>query len=215
MADNHPPPHKEPQPSSGLSKEVLTVIRNKEFQDTIRPLVKKNETVFHLFRGFGFMVALFAGIFGYYLKADSEADDRQTHTIQKIIDEKIAWLVKTVNAGMDLRKERYLIIEECTYKKKLTQYEQNVRRYLVRDNLLKAFSGISQIYDKKVFEAFVQLVKFDDSVIDLCAPDAPKDENWREKLDVPAKLMRDSIRQDREKLEELSQGLLNRIFTDL
>ena len=108
--------HNEHQSSSkyqGLSSEVGTILRDPQFQSTVKQF-RQNVTFFRVVKGIGFMLALGSGLFGYFLKANSEADDRKAIALTAIINEKKEWLRRINDAHLELRKTLLLMKLECS-----------------------------------------------------------------------------------------------------
>lgn len=215
MTEKQLPPHTHRPKWEGLSEEVIAVIRNKNFQDTAHLYTQKNETLFRFFKGFGFMIALTSGLLGYLLKANSEADDRSAEAIHRIIREKTAWQIKADEGILGVRKTRFLIKYNCENGKAISLYQQGLERFNARYNLIKASSGIDQIFGDELLNTFKELAKFDESVRDVCAKDAPDDESWRVFLVKANQEMRKSIQDERDKLEQLTKGAFSNIFKTL
>jgi|SRR5579871_1846526 len=197
---------------NGLSSEICEVIRDKEFQSTVNKFVPKRHTIFHLFRGAGFVVALAAGLFGYLLKANSEADDRRAEMIHKIIDEKEKWAQKVDIGILDLRRTRFLLKYDCDHHKSQSLDEREKVRELARFDFAKTYAGIDEIFGEAVIQICRDFTKFDASIRDVCAKNTPDDEVWRAYLLKINEQMHISIRKDRGKLEELGHGALGNIF---
>ncbi len=161
----------------GLSHEVSKIIRDPVLQQTIGQF-RKNETAFRIIKGIGFSIALASGIFGYFLKANSEADDRKAAAITNIINEKKEFAQRVNKGILEVRKTRYLIKYDCDYGKAPSSYEQGQKRFLARDKLVESFNGVREVFDEQIFQIFLELTAFDESVRDVCDKQAPGDEAW-------------------------------------
>ncbi len=204
--DNGPPTKSE---YDGLSHEVGKIIRDPEVQKLVNQFKKKNETTFRIFKGVGFTVALASGLFGYFLKANSEADDRKAAALTNIINEKKDWMQRVNNGILEVRRTRYLIKYDCDFGKAPSLYEQGKQRFLARNKLVESFSGIHEIFDDQIFQTFLEMTKFDENITDVCTKNAPGDEAWREFPRKANQQMRESIQTDREKIKKLGTGLLD------
>ncbi len=205
---------KEPKDTSrfdGLSFEVAKIIRDPEFQKTVE-IFRTNQTIFRVIKGLGFSLALISGLFGYFLKANSEADDRKAAAITNVINEKKEW-VRRVSIGiMDVRRTRFLIKYDCDHNKPISLYEQGIKRFLARDRLIESFNGIHEIFDDQVFQTMLQFTAFDETIRDVCAENAPDDDAWLAISRKANQQMKASIKADRDKLEKLGTGILSDIL---
>lgn len=205
---------KEPKDTSrfdGLSFEVVKIIRDPEFQKTVE-IFRTNQTIFRVVKGLGFSLALISGLFGYFLKANSEADDRKAAAITNVINEKREW-VRRVNAGvMDVRRTRFFIKYDCDHNKPVPLYDQGIKRYLARDRLIESFNGIHEIFDDQVFQTLLNFTAFDETIKDVCDKNAPDDNAWLEIFRKVNQQMKMSIKADRDKLEKLGNGIFSEIL---
>lgn len=199
----------------GLSDEIKKVIRDEQFQATVGKFVRKSNTRFKVLKGIGFTVAIASGLFGYLLAANSEADDRRAQMIHKVINEKQEWMQKVNNGILELRRTRSQIKYDCENNKPISLYEQGLKRFEARADLVKFVNGIGEIFNEEVFKTILELTRFDESVKDVCAKNAPGDDAW---LDISRKLnqqMRESLKTDREYLKNISTGLFEGTFQRL
>lgn len=212
------PENKEPIKKSdydGLSDEIKKVIRDEQFQATVGKFVSKSDTPFKVIKGIGFAIAVASGLFGYLLAANSEADDRRAQMIHKVINEKQDWMQRVNNAILELRRTRTQIKYDCENNKPISLYEQGLKRFDSRADLVKSFNGIGEVFNDEVFKTLLELTSLDESVKDVCAKDAPDDNAW---LDISRKLnrqMRESLKIDREHLKNISTGLFEGPFQRL
>jgi hypothetical protein len=63
-----------------------------------------------------------------------------------------------------LEKTRYLIKYDCDYGKAPSSYEQGQKRFLARDKLVESFNGVREVFDEQIFQIFLELTAFDESV---------------------------------------------------
>jgi hypothetical protein len=196
----------------GLSDEIKKVIRDEQFQTTVGKFVRKSNTRFKVLKGIGFTLALASGLFGYFLKANSEADDRKTEIIHRIIEQKREAGVRIANGILDLRKTGYLIKYGCDHKKPISPYSQGKERFLARFELVKSCTGIRELLGDEVFKTCLDLIAFDESITDVCSNIAPGDQEWRDYLIKINKQIHESLIKDREKLEQLGNGALEDVF---
>jgi hypothetical protein len=215
MTEKDLPQHTSQSKWDGFSDEVLRIVRDKDFQNTAHLFTEKNETLFRFFKGFGFVIALASGLFGYLLKANSEADDRSAQAIHKTIKEKTAWQVKADEGILEVRKTRYLLRYDCENGRAPSRYQQGLQRFIARDKLIRACTGIDEIFGDEMLNTIRELAKFDESIVDVCAKDAPDDEAWRTYLLKANQQMRASIQEDRNQLEALTKGAFKNIFKTL
>jgi hypothetical protein len=195
----------------GLSPEIGKIIRDPEFQKTVK-IFRNNQTLFRVVKGLGFSLALASGLFGYFLKANSEADDRKAAAVTNIINEKKEWY-KKVNKGMlEVRKTRFLIRYDCEYRKPLSLYEQGLRRFLARNELVESFNGVGEVFNEEVLNTFLELTSLDESIRDVCAEKAPDDQAWWALSRRANNQMRASIKADHQRLEKISEGILSDTF---
>lgn len=206
------PPKPDESRFKGLSPEVATIIRDPQFQDTVKQFVNKNETLFRTLKGLGYSLALISGLVGYFLKANSEADDRKAVAITNVINEKKEWFQKVNKGILEVRKTRFLIKYDCDNGKKISKYDQGLQRFLARDKLVDSFNGITEVYDAAVFQTLLDLTALDESITDICAKTAPGDEAWQSLARKANKQMKASINQDKEILEDLTTGILEQPF---
>jgi hypothetical protein len=190
----------------GLSQEVSKIIRDPVLQQTIGQF-RKNETAFRIIKGIGFSIALASGLFGYFLKANSEADDRKEAALTNIINEKKEFAQKINRGILEVRKTRYLIKYDCDNGKAASLYEQGQKRFLARDKLVESFNGVREVFDKQLFQTLLELTAFDESVTDVCAKNAPEDVAWVTISRKANEQIRASIGTDREKLTKISTGI--------
>lgn len=199
----------------GLSDEIKKVIRDEQFQATVGKFVRKSNTRFKIIKGIGFTIAVASGLFGYLLAANSEADDRKAKMIHKIIDEKKEAAIRIANGILELRKTRYLIKYDCEHKQSISSYEQGKRRFLARHELVKSCTGMREVFGDQVFQTCLDLTAFDEGVTNVCSHDAPDDQAWREFLLKINQQIHASIKNDRERLEELGNGALEKVLNVL
>ncbi len=201
--------HKEPKNTSrfdGLSPEVGKIIRDPEFQKTVE-IFRTNQTLFRLLKGVGFTLALASGLFGYFLNANSEADDRKASALTSIINEKKEFSQRINRGILEVRKTRYLIKYDCDNEKGQSLYEQGQKRFLARDKLVESFNGAREVFDNQLFQTLLELTAFDESIKDVCAKNAPDDAEWVKFSRKVNELIRASISSDRERLAKISTGI--------
>lgn len=203
------PPKK---PMDRLSHEIGQVIRDKEFQRTVDKFSYRHETFFRALKAIGIAIALFSGLFGYMLKANSEADDRKAEAIHKVIDKKEAWAIKVDQGILEFRQAMFFIKESCENKAE-SKKERETKRVIASYELIKSFIGLNEIFGEETYKILLDLTKLDESVSDICAKNAPDDEVWRSYLKRLNKLMHASIAEDRNKINELGKGILSGIFS--
>jgi hypothetical protein len=202
----------QPANHEGLAKELLTVVHDPKFQKTTDKFVRKNDVIFKVLKGVGFAIAMASGLFGYLLKANSEADDRKAEALTRVINEKKEWARRASDAIIELRSIRSQIKVDCDFGKPVSAYQQRKLRSAASFKLLGALSGIDEVFDEGVKDALAGLVRFDESITDVCAENAPSGTAWRAHLAEINQLMRASIQKDREALDKLATGLLSNFF---
>ena len=207
--DNGPPKKSE---YHGLSHEVGKIVRDPEVQKLVNQFKKKNETTFRIIKGVGFTIALASGLFGYFLKANSEADDRKAAALTNIINEKKEWYQKVNKGVLEVRKTRFLIKYDCDHGKPVSLYEQGLRRFLARNNLVESFSGVGEVFDEQVLKTFLELTAFDEGIKDICAEKTPDDDAWRTISRRANDQMRASIEANHQVLEKISEGIFSDFF---
>lgn len=189
-----------------LSKrDVLDILKSDVVQQVINKITPKQNKVFQFFRGVGFILAIIGGLAGYYISWLSAQDSHKVEEAQTAINRDIEWLRVIDQSVMEMRKTVHLIKLDCQYGKYLTQYEQDKRRFLARYRVALAMSGVSHIFNMKVFEALRNLTAFDESISDVCAKDAPPDEAWEEKFGLVNNAIGEIIKEEKLKLLELSK----------
>lgn len=196
---------------SGLANEGVAFLTNEQIQAQIQKRNRKNDFI-KLCKGMGFTIAIAAGLFGYLLKANSEADDREAKAIRAVIDEKKEWAIKVNKGIMEVRRTNHLIRLECEHGRALTSYDQKKRRFLAIDRLVKASVGLDEVYDQDILKKIGKFTDFDQSIIDVCANAAPSDDEWRKQQRDINKLMHASIQKDRQSLLDLSKNLATKFF---
>lgn len=195
----------------GLSPEVGKIIRDPEFQKTVE-IFRTNQTIFRVIKGLGFSLALISGLLGYFLKANSEADDRKAAAVTNVINEKKEWYQKINKGILEVRKTRFLIKYDCDSGKKISSYEQGLQRFLARDKFVESFNGIIEVFDEEVFQTLLELTALDESITDVCAKGVPDDEAWKSLARKANQQMKASINKDKETLENLTTGILDQPF---
>ena len=199
------PPRTEKQKDSTFCNDVAHLLRDKTVQRTLRALSPHGWL--QVVKEIGAVMAVIAALIGYFLTWDAERSDRRADQIRDVIKEKIVWMRQADSGIMEVRKVRYLIRLKCEYHKPITPYEQAWQRFIARYQSVKAFTGIEQVYDYTIYNAFREFTHFDESVKDVCAKDAPRDTAWWQYLHDVNHLMRQSIQKDRNQLIKINQGL--------
>lgn len=195
----------------GLAPEVGKILRDREFKNTIK-MLQPNPTKFRIIKGFGFMLVLASGLFGYFLKANSEAEDRRASALTQVINEKKDWLRRINNAILELRKIRADIILNCKNKDPQAQYKT---RLDARYELIRSYAGIAEIFGIEIANTLDELVRFDDSIKNICSPEAPGDDAWLAFAKKANQQMRESLKRDREDYARLSEGIFKNSFPRL
>lgn len=196
----------------GLSSELAKIMRDPEFRTTLKQFRNSNETLFRVLKGFGFTLALASGLFGYFLKANSEADDRKVAMITAEINKKKEWYEKANKGVLELRKTRYLIKYDCDHGKALSLYEQGLRRFEARNTFVESFNGIGEVFSESLLKSFNEIAAFEEGILDVCAPNAPSDTVFSDLARKASDQMRALIQEDRQKLTKLSEGILSDTF---
>lgn len=197
---------------SALSDEVIKIVRNEDFQKTADKFARKNDTLFKILKGCGFTIALLSGLIGYLLKANSEADDRRAESIIRVIEEKKEWAKRVTEAIIDLRKTRNMIRLDCKYGRKPTIFEQSKMREEARFKLIMATAGVQEIFDNDIRTGLLELIEFDDSILDVCEKNAPSGKHWRQFQLKVGELMKESLTKNREELTKLTKSWFSNFF---
>lgn len=186
-------------------KDVIDILQSDAVQNIFNKITPKQHKVFQFFRGVGFVLAIIGGLAGYYMSWLSDQDNRKETQIQTSINRHIEWLRSVDNAAMELRKTVHLIKLDCEYGKYLSLYEQDKKRFLVRYKVALAMSGVSYVFNNKVLQALRDLTNFDESVNDVCAKNAPPDEEWEHRFAAVNNFIGQVIKEEQLQLLEVSK----------
>lgn len=162
-------------------------------------------------KGLGFTLLLAAGLIGYYIQWHAEIKQRQAETtaravaqLQKTIDRKIEWQIKLNNSMVSLKSNAEMIQLDCKDNVPLSEHEVNRLRLLERVKVVYALMGTQYIFNEQVLNGARDYVNYDESILDLCAKDAPTEMSWRKILIQNNDLMGQSIKKDQELLNRLN-----------
>jgi predicted RND superfamily exporter protein len=109
-------------------------------------------------------------------------------------------------AVMDMRKTREMIVIGCKYHVHRNKYEEELRRFIVRDNVVRAFDGVDYVFNNRVRQKVRQLITFDENIDDVCSHSSPSDLTWLNYASIIKELMGKSILLDENKLSQVTKN---------
>lgn len=212
--DKEQPGHHHDKP---LTKDDLIDLLNSKTVESIKkPLIGALNRSglhpgYHFIKGIGFTALLAAGLIGYYIQwnADikqrqAEATNRVAEEIQQNINRKIEWQIKLNDSMVSLKENVEMIMLKCKYQIPISEYEKNEERLKSRYKVIEAFTGSQHVFGDKILDKYRDLINFDESVKNLCAPNAPTELEWRKYIIDINNLIAESISQDKKELERLN-----------
>lgn len=151
-------------------------------------------------------LSILVALLGIYKEYQNIKIEREATHINQVINNKISVMRKSSDAIMDLRLTREHIILKCKTNQPLTFHEQQQLRLNARDKVAREFTGTRFLFGEKLQEKSIELVVFDEGVIDVCSPNNPKQDKWHQYHTDIINLMGKSIQADEKKLEALNYG---------
>lgn len=182
---------------AGIFSNVLGTRKKKEFWKTLSFI---STTIIAVV---GFYMGWLTTIRSNNAIAERDYNQRQERHIEESIKNKIDWMRRNDDAVIDIRATRYFITLRCNYQHPFTPEEQETLRFNARYKAAKTFTGSNFVFNDAVVTKFKELVKFDESVRDVCDPTSPGDEEWWKYLQEINALMGESIQADEDKLSKL------------
>lgn len=222
IESNDMPQNNEPSKNtSEITKdEINTIVNSEALQKAIKDSHDAWEKTKFKWQIFVALVMALSAALGYYLKWDSDrkdlieqqiqaANERKAEQIQAEINLKMEWMRRTNNAIKDMRKTRALIIIGCKYQRPISMYNQEVERFLVRDQVARNFDGVMFIFNNSVQKKVSDLINFDESINNVCSTNAPSDDQWHKYENEISILMENSITQDEQTLSIITKNTVN------
>lgn len=204
--------------SERVKNTILGVLKSDELDQIVDRFIEKESHV-QIFKTILYVVTILIAAAGFFsswyatyesnkFQAQMAFNEQQAKHVRDEIQGKIMWMNRGIDAIMDMRTTRELIVINCRYHIPFTPQNQAKLRVLAEYKVIRAFSNSKPIFkSEELISAVRALNKFEESVPDVCAKNAPKDQAWLDHLRKITKIMEKSIAIDEKKLLQLKNNL--------
>lgn len=183
---------------SGLSQEILALIKNEKVQRLVNNPCNRKIQIWTW--GICFLI-VFCGIGVFYWTLWDEHRYRQLDLVQSSLHNKLVAFDNTFAAISELKQKRQLLIKNCLN----DDYENKKNLYVSRYDSLLRLEGIAWTAGAEFGDAFIEavhsLVALEPSGEDICAVKAPLSSDHLEaKIAAINEIMVSSIKEDKNKI---------------
>jgi hypothetical protein len=183
---------------SGLSEEIIAVLKDRDFQDIMKPFAKARRLKY--LRDCALLAAAFAGLGVFYWQLFGEIKERKIRQITYLIDEKQQSLIDTTQAILGVRKTRDLIRLGCEHGQAQEGQDVYEQRISARLKLEGAAYKAGSIFGNEVSDALLAFATADEGIKNVCALDKITDDTWNANLVKAEQLMRKALIEEKAKL---------------
>jgi hypothetical protein len=199
-----------------VKNSFLGVLKSGELDQIIDRFIRKESHV-QIVKTLLYVITILIAVAGFFLswyatyesnkfQAQIAYNERQAQHIRDVIKEKRYWANQLIGSIMDMRETRITIVINCLHKTPFSLRQQALMRMKTEYRVIRAISKSRTVFKNKgLIDTIIALNKFEESIPDVCAKNAPSNEAWRQYQNKVVLIIENSINADEQQLLKLKE----------